>query len=151
LDEAVDAVREALRKELESLRVASGEVVRTHSGLIQAEDIDSYLREENYLPPGCERSWEGRVVIHIEVTHPDPSTAPEPWAVLPAAMGRFTALRWETFDPSGELLSHGSFPVPSRGHPNTMLKHMAGHMAFTCAQDGPEARAGLWGQDAEVS
>jgi hypothetical protein len=144
LDSSIHACKEALRKELEELRLAAGEVVRTRNGLIQAEDIESYLKEEDYLPPGCERTWEGRVVLSIDVTHPNPSAAPEPWCVLPAAMGRFTAFRWETFDRSGQALSEGAYPVPRAGYPNTMLKMIAAQTAFTFAQDGPEAWAGLW-------
>jgi hypothetical protein len=144
LEDAFDACKEALDNELEQLRIAAGELVRTHSGLIDAEDVESYMKKENYLPPGCDRTWEGQVVLTIDVTHPDPSAPPSPWAVLPAAMGRFTAFRWETFDPQGELLSEGAYPVPPEGYPNTMLKHVAAQAAFTFAEDGPEAWAGLW-------
>jgi hypothetical protein len=140
----LDACSEALRKELEELQIAAGELVRTRSGLIDAADIDSYMRKENYLPPGCDRTWEGMVVLSIEVTHPDPSAPPSPWAVLPAAMGRFTAFRWATYDPDGALLSQGEYPVPKGGYPNTMLHEIARHAAFTFAQDGPDAWAGLW-------
>jgi hypothetical protein len=147
LESGIDACKEALRTELEELQISAGEVVRTRSGLIQAEDIESYLKEENYLPPGCDRTWEGCVVLSIDVTHPDPSAPPEPWCVLPAAMGRFTAVGWQTFDPDGRLLSEGEFPVPADGYPNTMLKEVAAQAAFTFAQDGPEAWAGLWSSE----
>lgn len=144
LEKALGGFREALRRELEEIRIAAGELVRTRNSLIDAEDLDGYMRKENYLPPGCDRTWEGTVVLSIEVTHPDPSAPPSPWAVLPAAMGRFTAFRWETFDPDGRLLSEGGFPVPDGGYPNTMLHEIARHAAFTFAQDGPHAWTGLW-------
>jgi hypothetical protein len=144
LEEFLDACSEAVDKELEELQINAGELVRTRSGLIDAADLDSYMKKENYLPPGCDRTWEGTVVIFIDVTHPDPSAAPSPWAVLPAAMGRFTAFRWETYDPDGELLSKGEFLVPKGGYPNTMLHEIARHAAFTFAQDGPDAWTGLW-------
>lgn len=141
---AWDACKEAVKEELENLQVAAGELVRTPQGLLPAEARESHLREEHYLPPGCDRTWEGTVVLRIEVTHPDPNASLGPWCVLPAAMGRFTALRWETYDLSGNLLSEGAYPVARGGHPNTMLNHMVGHCAFTFAQDGPEAWTGLW-------
>jgi len=144
LEKALDGFREALRRELEELRIAAGELVRTRNGLIDAEDLDSYMKKENYLPPGCDRTWEGTVVLEIEVTHPDPSAEPSPWAVLPAAMGRFTAFRWETYDADERLVSRGEFPVPEGGYPNTMLHEIARHAAFTFAQDGPNAWTGLW-------
>jgi len=143
LESVLDGCSEALRKELEELRIASGEIVRTRSGIIDAEDLDGYMKEENYLPPGCDRTWEGTVVLEIDVTHPDPSAEPSPWAVLPAAMGRFTAFRWETYNPDGDLLSKGEFPVPDEGYPNTMLHEIARQAAFTFAQDGPDAWTGL--------
>ena len=150
LENALDGLRGALRRELEELRIVAGELVRTSNGLIDAEDLDGYLKDENYLPPGCDRTWEGTVVLSIEVTHPDPSAPPSPWAVLPAAMGRFTAFRWQTYNPSGRLLSRGAYPVPSGGYPNTMLKEVARQGAFTLAQDGPDAWSGLWEDEAEV-
>jgi hypothetical protein len=142
--DAWDHFKEGVREELENLDVESGKLFRTPQGLLPREAMESHLREENYLPPGCDRTWEGLVVLKIEVTHPDPTAKPGPWNVLPAAMGRFTALRWETYDLSGKLLSHGRYPVPSTGYPNTMINHMAGHCAFTHAQDGPDAWSGLW-------
>ena len=144
MENALDGLREALRRELEELRIAAGELVRTRNGLIDAEDLDGYMRKENYLPPGCDRTWEGTVVLSIEATHPDPSAPPSPWAVLPAAMGRFTAFRWETYGSDGRLLSKGEFPVPDEGYPNTMLHEIARQAAFTFAQDGPNAWTGLW-------
>jgi hypothetical protein len=139
-----DACKSALDSELEELRIEAGELVRTRNGIIDAEDLDGYMKEENYLPPGCDRTWEGTVVLEIDVTHPDPSAEPSPWAVLPAAMGRFTAFRWETYDRSGRQLSEGAYPVPKGGYPNTMLHAIAHHAAFMFAQDGPHAWTGLW-------
>lgn len=118
--------------------------MRTHNGLIEAEDIESYLNGERYLPPDGDRTWEGRVVFTIKVTHPDPSAPGDEWAILPAAMGRFTAFRWDTFDSSGRRLSKGAYPVPRGGYPNTMLKVIASQAAFTFAQDGPDPWTGLW-------
>ncbi|MDQ1439267.1 MAG: hypothetical protein QOK43_2896 [Acidimicrobiaceae bacterium] len=141
---AWDACKEAVKEELENLQVAAGELVRTHNGLIPAGAVRSYMEQENYLPPGRDRTWEGFVVLTIEVAHPDPSAPSGPFAVVPAAMGRFTALGWETYDLSGTLLSKGEYPVPPAGHPNAMLKLMLGQCAFTFAQDGPEAWTGLW-------
>ncbi|MDP9442521.1 MAG: hypothetical protein M3P34_10190 [Actinomycetota bacterium] len=46
--------------ELEELRIAADELVRTHSGLIDAEDVDSYMKKENHLPPGCTGPGRGR-------------------------------------------------------------------------------------------
>jgi hypothetical protein len=64
--------------------------------------------------------------------------------VVGVTLGRFTALRRETFDPSGSVLSKGEYPVPPGGYPNTLLKMVRGQMMYTFAQDGPDAWAGLW-------